>query len=262
MSRVLDMMASALVATWDAAVAVLGEVLVGPVVGVLLSLAALVVLLSLLPRRREERVPQRPDVLVSKGEITTREGDGALVLYLTVSNLNLFPLQLLELSVHMSDLPAPLTTEVAALVAPQGIVELTAELEDVRGDEGTLEIYIYNTETRRKTHRLSAQLLWEPWNGRYKVSQLGQKVEPVKVLASTRHHREQLASWRRRLAVSHAPDGNPILDDVFTTIDLPGDPVTNNGETSTEERSPRSNRDDRDEERSETRVPLDFPRDF
>lgn len=266
MRRVLDMMASALAATWDALVALNGNDLIGPVVGVLLLLAALVVLVSLIPRRGE-RLSQRPDVLISKGEISFREGDGALVLSLTVSNLNLYPLQLLELSVNLDDLPAPLTTEVAALVAPQGTVELTAELEDARGDEGTLELYLYTTETRRKTHRLVAKFLWEPWNGRYKISQLGQKVIPVRALASTRHHRRQLASWRRQLSVSHAPDGNPILADELSSVDLPPDNATPNGEAAAARRSrpaagKRDTRDSAEEEPGDSRVPLDFPRDF
>jgi hypothetical protein len=232
------------------------------VVGVLLLLAALIVLISLLPGRRGERLAGRPEVLISKGEIISRDGDGALVLNLAVSNLNAYPVQLLELSVRMSDLPAPLTTEIAALVAPQGLVQLTAELEDVRGDEGTLELYIYSTETRRKTYRVSARLLWEPWNGRYKMSQLGQKVEPVKMLASTRHHRQQLVSWRRQLAARHAPDGHPIDDDVFSSVDLPSDAAASNGEAANEARTRNKRNSDRDDEQDEVKVPLDFPRDF
>jgi hypothetical protein len=254
MRRVLDMMGSALTDTWTALVtAVGGEVLLA-VIGVALVLAAVGVLLSLFPRGNRNGGPAHPEVLISKGEIVSRQGDGALMLRLTVSNLNLTPLQLLELSVQMSELPAPLTTEVAALIAPQGAVDLTAELEDVEGDEGTLELYVYASENRRKTYRVSAQLLWEPWNGRYKVSPLGQRVEPVRSLASTRSHREQLASWRRRIDVDHDPDGTPILDeDVFSTVDLPGD--GSNGEAPNESGTRRRDRDDEG-------VPLDFPSDF
>jgi hypothetical protein len=254
MRRVLDMMGSALSDTWTALVnAVGGDVLLA-VIGVVLVLAAFGVLLSLLPGRNRNSGPGHPEVLVSKGEIVSREGDGALVLRLTVSNLNLYPLQLLELSVQMSELPAPLTTEVAALIAAQGAVDLTAELEDVEGEEGTLELYVYASESRRKTYRVSAQLLWEPWNGRYKVSPLGQRVEPIRSLASTRSHREQLASWRRRIEVDHDSDGSPILDeDVFSTVDLPDD--GSNGEATDERKTRRPDRDDEG-------VPLDFPSDF
>lgn len=263
MRRVLDMMGSALAATWEALLSLLGDGRVAPYLGAALLLAALLLLLSLLPRRRRSRGAERPDVLLSQGEIVTREEDDALMLHVTVSNLNPYPLQLLELSVRMSDLPAPLTTDVAAMIAPQGIVELTAELENVEGDEGALELYVYAGETRRKTFRVTAQLLWEPWNGRYKLSPLGQRVDAVKALASTRHHREQLASWRRQMSASGSPgrERNPVLDDVFSTLDeTADDAISANGEAAPERRT----RDDREERdaRGGPKVPLDFPSDF
>lgn len=250
MRRVLDMMASAISDTWNALLGLVGGEVLLAALGVVLVVAALLVFLSLLPRRRDNGAGL-PAVLVSKGEIVSRSGDGALVLRFSVSNLNLYALQLLELSVRMSGLPAPLTTEVAAPIAPQGAIDLTAELEDIEGDEGTLELFVYASETKRKTYRVSAPLLWEPWNGRYKVSPLGQRVEPVKTFSGTRSHREQLESWRQQMEIDHAPDGSPILDeDVFSTVDL-SDEAGANGETE----GRRTRRDGAGE-------PLDFPSDF
>ncbi len=230
--------------------------------GVVLAVVALVWLLR--PRRGSgSGIRPAPEVLISQGEIVPRSRGDVMELRLSVSNLNAYPLQLLELAVRTEGSPIAFTTEVAALVVPEGVVDITAEFDGLDGDEGEVELYTYTTETRHKTHRVTARLLWEPWNHRYKVSPLEQWIEPVRALASTRDHRRQLEAWRRQAneAAAPVPAENPVLDDVFATVDypdgtplerLPVDPALR----------PKSKRERQEEEATPPAEPLDFPSEF
>jgi septal ring factor EnvC (AmiA/AmiB activator) len=42
-----------------------------------------------------------------------------------------------------------------------------------------------------------AAYTWEPWRERHKISPLGQRIEPVKELASTLAKRQREAQWHR-----------------------------------------------------------------
>ena len=138
---------------------------------------------------------RRPELLISHGELRVADAaasvssslhapdDVAFELSMTVSNLSAMPVQLLELAVRTNGSPAPTSAEVPAVLPPHGAVEVSAELREAGGDEGTLELFVYAPDLRPKTFRVRARLLWEPWNARFRVLPLDQKVEPARGLA-------------------------------------------------------------------------------
>ncbi len=160
-----------------------------------LAALVLVMLLTWILRPRRSATARRPELLISHGELRVRGAaasvssslhapdDVAFVLSMTVSNLSAVPVQLLELAVRTNGSSAPTTADVPAVLPPHGAVEVTAELREAGGDEGTLELFVYVPDMRPKTFRVRARLLWEPWNARFRVLPLDQKVEPARGLA-------------------------------------------------------------------------------
>jgi len=171
----------------------------------------LLVGLALAWRRRHAAPRDLPEMLVSHGEIALvsapdeadADGYGLAAppraqhrLELTLSNLNAYPVQLLELAVRTRGLRMPVVAEAGSVVAPNGAVDVVAELFDLPGDAGVVELYLYSSRGRRRTYRLSAPLEWEPWAQRYRVRGLALKVAPVKVLASQERRRRERRSFR------------------------------------------------------------------
>ena len=172
-------------------------------------------LLWLLLRRREPRKDGRPEVLLSLGTIAAPDGEvagteGRHLLRLTVSNLNTYAVQVLELALKTPEMDVPVTAEVAAVVPPEGSVLLEQPFTGVTGDEGRLNLYFY-TAGKRRIYRLQAPFALEPWNNRYKISPLDQSVAPARQLASAGVSRVQEQTWREarqeraEVATSSAP---------------------------------------------------------
>ena len=163
--------------------------------GVLLAL----LLLWLLLRRRKTDRSGRPEVLLSLGTIGAGSGEagsGSLhLLRLTVSNLNPYAVQVLELALKTPEMDVPVTAEVAAVVPPEGSVALEQPFTGLSGDEGRLNLYFYTAGSKR-IYRLQAPFALEPWNNRYKISPLNQSVAPVRQLASAGVSRVQEQTWR------------------------------------------------------------------
>ncbi len=160
----------------------------------------LLLLLWLSLRRRDSGKDGRPEVLLSLGTISAanREEAGAGGLYLlrlTVSNLNPYAVQVLELALKTPEMDVPVTAEVAAVVPPEGSVALEHPFTDLSGDEGRLNLYFY-TAGNRRIFRLQAPFALEPWNNRYKISPLNQSVAPVRQLPSAGVSRVQEQAWR------------------------------------------------------------------
>ncbi|MEJ2357373.1 MAG: hypothetical protein P8Y13_04730 [Deinococcales bacterium] len=166
-----------------------------PFTWVLVAVVALIlVVLIVRPRRRP--AARRPELLISHGELRFTEDEqgvasalhapehGAFALSMTVSNLSAVPVQLLELAVRTNASPAPTTAEVPAVLPPHGAVDVSAELREAGGDEGTLELFVYVPDMPPKTFRVRARLLWEPWNARFRVLPLDQKVDALRRLPS------------------------------------------------------------------------------
>ena len=157
-------------------------------------------LLWLLLRRRDPRKDGRPEVLLSLGTISVPDGEvagseGRHLLRLTVSNLNPYAVQVLELALKTPEMDVPVTAEVAAVVPPEGSVALEQAFTGLAGDEGRLNVYFY-TAGKRRIFRLQAPFALEPWNNRYKVSPLDQSVAPARQLASAGVSRVQEQTWR------------------------------------------------------------------
>lgn len=214
MSRALEQMALSISTTWRALrdwVAGLGPNPLGWGGAVWLLVALLLVLLlwlALRPRRpRPTRAAGRPELLVSQGEIAPMQESRLWRVSMAVSNLNPYPVQLLELALTEKGSSLPLTADLDLLVPPHGSSRVELELDPLAADEGTLELFAYTAATRRRFWRLRAEFVWEPWNDRYKVDALRQKVRATRSLASARKRRERQEAWRReRLEPAGAPE--------------------------------------------------------
>ena len=166
-----------------------------------ISLIALVLLIRFFIRysQRNTRPSRRPELLVSKGVIQQPEHRPTQVLSLKVSNLNDYPIQLLEIALQSDLMSSPYMVEAAEILAPHSAVELEAVLpNNIVGDSGSLNIYVYSNKRKRKMYRLKSQFDWEPWSSRYKVEATGQRMRAVKQLASTKLSRERKKDWHQQ----------------------------------------------------------------
>lgn len=176
------------------------------------ALAALVVLAVALIRRARNRTTKSvPEMMISHGEITTLQeshldddvtyGVGAPArgshrLALTLSNLNSWPVQLLELAVRTRGLRQPVVAEAGAVVPPNGAVDVVAELFDLPGDVGVVELFLYSNRGAKRTYRLTAPLEWEPWDSRYRIKSLSARMTRVTALASQERRQFEKRSYR------------------------------------------------------------------
>jgi hypothetical protein len=167
---------------------------------VLLGAALMLVLLMLLlpGGRRTERKEARPQLLVSRGEVRSFEESSLTELNMHVSNLGDGVAQLLEVALSSDLMPTPETVELSVLVPGSRSVDVRVPVEELHGDSGFLDLYFYTPQTRRRAFRLRAELTWEPWNGRFKIEPLGQRIDSAKRLASSRLQKRQREEWRRR----------------------------------------------------------------
>lgn len=191
------------------------------VAGLGLLLLALVLLLTVASGRRRRR-SLGPEMMMSHGEIVlVGEHDGGLVesrvdgsldsrleapatgrylLKLALSNLNPYPVQLLELSVRTAR-GTPVIAEAGAVVPPNGAVDVMADLFDLPVGDGVIELYLYTNKLQEKTFKFVAPLEWEPWAHRYRVKTLDGHIEPAPRLASEdrrRLERQEYTRERRR----------------------------------------------------------------
>jgi len=123
-------------------------------------------------------------LLLSKGEI--RQGsDFDPLISLKVSNLNAFPVQVLELSIDSEEMSMPIVLELAELIAANDAISIELELErNLVGETGQVYLFAYLPKQAKKLYRLKADYSFEPWAGRYKISPLKQQIKRVRVLDS------------------------------------------------------------------------------
>lgn len=220
----------------------------------------LVVILWSLLRRRPRRSTQ-PEVLVSLGAISVSEGLGTggdvmlprqFNLRLTVSNLNTYAVQVLEVALKTPEMDVPATAEVALVVPPEGSVMLNEPLPEIVGDEGRLNLYFYTAGSKR-IYRLQTTFALEPWNDRYKISPLGQSVAPSRQLASAGVTRVYEKAWREQEGTQRRERAMP---EVAVKLPQPRERAMRN-------ESRRESPQDYPEE-SETRqtTPVSFPDEF
>lgn len=173
-----------------------------------LIIAGALLTLLLLVRRPRRRARRRnwPELMISHGEVVLADAapvaapaDGgrrraallsapegaAFQLRMTVSNLNAYPMQLLELALRVSGRRQPVVAEASAVVPPHGAVDVVADLADLPGDSGSFEVYLHGTRSRPRSVKLVVPLEWEPWNQRYRLLATGQRVERAGALPSS-----------------------------------------------------------------------------
>ncbi len=215
MVRFVELAANAVAGTFRTVVAWLRDALAGVAGGTvdpgewgglawLLAAAVVLVAVAVIWRRRRRRGRLLPEMMISHGEIRvggeeggTDERDGAFgrelgpgtarephYLQLALSNLNPFPLQLIELAVRARGSRLPVVAEAGAVVPPHGAVDVAADLFDVVGEAEVVELYLFSGRLKGRTFRLVAPLEWEPWARRYRIRALDGRSESVARLAS------------------------------------------------------------------------------
>ena len=161
-------------------------------------LVVFVALLSVLVWRKlkPNSVHKKPELLISKGEIVQVESSTIQVLHLKVSNLNDYPVQLLEFSIKTNLMSTPITVEAVELLGPHESVEFEANMPvSLVGEKGDVKLYAYITQPFKKMFLLKSTFAWEPWNRRHKISPLGQTLRPVRRLGSTQLERLRKRAW-------------------------------------------------------------------
>ncbi len=153
---------------------------------VLLSISLIIALLLLLRYALRIRKRETFSILLSKGEIR-RSSEFDPLLSLRVSNLNVFPIQILELSIDSEAMTMPIVVDLAELVAANDSISIELELEqNIVGDDGLVYLFAYLPRQAKKLYRLKASYSYEPWAGRYKISPLKQQIKRVRQLDSQR----------------------------------------------------------------------------
>ena len=170
------------------------------VIGLLIA-----VILYLLKQSRPSSAPQ---ILVSKGEVKQPSNSTTQALTVKISNLNEYPIQLLEITLKTELMTHALMIEAVELLGPHETVELEASLpNNIVGDAGVMHVYTYLAKYKR-LYRLHAAMDWEPWVGRYKVSPLGQRLKRSQKLESARTRQLRKRAWYERHAKPVIPEQN------------------------------------------------------
>ena len=202
MKRTLEMMADTLTSTFGPLWASVEAWGVNPLFWVLLVILGVGLPFVVSITRAERRKAGLPKLLISLGNIKpsggTQTSHEIFDLAMTVSNLSPYPVQILELALKTEEMPVPVTSEVARLLAPNASVRIEESLTGLRGEAGKLNLYLYAPATQQAYFRLQATFAWEPWNARHKVSPLEQTLLPAKGLASVTLDRVREREWREQ----------------------------------------------------------------
>ncbi|UCH24497.1 MAG: hypothetical protein JSV66_11115 [Trueperaceae bacterium] len=235
MGRVLDMMRNAIDSTWVTFRLWMETLAWNPLSWGLLTWILVAVLLVVIffllsrPRLALIKPELKPDLLISQGEVIPEEPqqrgarggvgtgipgpdqqqnpDSAYVgmnARMNISNLNTYPVQLLELAICTNVMDTPHTVTLSSLLSPHSRQNLSVELPPLEGLDGQIELYLYTAQARHKTYCIRSKLVWEPWNKRFTIAPLEQRIIPVRMLASTREKKKQEREWRRKQAKERA----------------------------------------------------------
>ncbi len=253
MSQALERMLNAITATLesvrDAVLALSLTPLQWGLVGFGVLMAALLFAL-LLRRPRPDKTPQ---LLLARGDIAQAENSSLQLLSLKISNLNEYPVQLLELALRTDLMPHPMTIEAIELLPPHQAVDLEAELpSDIVGDQGTVFAYLHTPRRQNTIYRVQANFAWEPWKKRYKLSPLGQTVRPVRNLSSSQQDALRKRSWLERNPHLSSGPGNPHLSSG------PSNPHLKSGPTSAAPETAKAEADQDDKKKPVWEFPQEF----
>jgi len=143
--------------------------------------------------------PRRPAHLVAPA------GAG-MQLRVTFNNLNPYPVQLLEVALTTGGGRLPVVADASAVVPPNGAVDVVADVSDLPGERGTLQVFVFATKARPQNLCVTVPLEWEPWNLRYRVRATRQRVDASRGTASEQVTRMQRAAARRSAAKARLDD--------------------------------------------------------
>ncbi|MGL4608176.1 MAG: hypothetical protein ACRCYY_00610 [Trueperaceae bacterium] len=148
---------------------------------------------------RTSKPGKHPELLISKGDIIQLESSTIQTLHVKVSNLGQIPVQLLEFAVQTDLMSTPITIEAVEVLGVGETVELEATMPvNVVGEHGELRLFSVVTQPRKKVYVLKSEFTYEPWNGRHKVSPLGQTLRPIRKLATSQLARLRKKAWLKQ----------------------------------------------------------------
>lgn len=235
-----------------------------------LLISAFAVLMLVLLWRRWRPNPRllsskHPELLISKGEIVQVESSTIQTLHVKVSNLGEMPVQLLEFAIQTDLMTTPITVEAVEVLGAHEAVELEATMPvNVVGERGDLKLYSYVTQPRKKVYVLKSEFIFEPWNGRHKVSPLGQTIRPIRKLASSQLERLRKKAWLEQ----YAPQGRIETPARPETHEAPPRPEPVRPELSEPKRTPQVQQEPKRVQENEQTGrkrksdDLDFPNEF
>jgi hypothetical protein len=221
-----------------------------------------------------------PELLVSKGEIVQVQSSTIQTLHVKVSNLSEFPVQLLEFAVQTELMNTPITVEAVEVLDSHEAIELEATMPvNVVGEQGDLKLYVYVTYPRKKVFVLRSEFIYEPWNGRHKVSPLGQTIRPIRRLASSQLERLRKKAWLEQYnpqgrietparPESHQPSSRPPTPPLETSrletprLETPRLEVTQPKRPANFQVEPRQTQQRQEPPRTRTDKDTDFPNEF
>lgn len=207
-----------------------------------------------------------PELLVSKGEIVQVQSSTIQTLHVKVTNLSNFPVQLLEFAIKTDLMNTPITVEAVEVLGSHEAIELEATMPvNVVGEKGELNLYAYVTQPNKKMYVLRSEFIFEPWNGRHKVSPLGQTIHPIRRLASSQLERLRKKAWLEQ----YAPRGRietpsrPETHEAPPRPDIPVRPeVSEPKRTPQFQQEPRQVQQGEQPKRKRSNEDMDFPSEF
>ena len=156
-------------------------------------------LLIFLVRRWTRQSAPHPELIISAGDIVQMENSVMQRLSFKISNLGELPVQLLELSLRSNLVKTPIFIEAVELLPPQEVVELEATLPtELIGDTGRMHAYAYVARRGSRIYVLRAQLLWEPWKKRFKISPKNQTLRRARRLVSENLRQAYQHAWQNQ----------------------------------------------------------------
>lgn len=185
MVRLFEMMGDALRQTWQAVIPWLAGLPVWVWAAVVVLLLLVLVLRLLLLRRGGGRAA-KPELLLSRAELTASGvNDGRFQLLAAFSNMHHEPVQLLCIAARGGNGELSMV-EATALVTPRRAVELEADLAVAGIEKASLELYLYVPSSNARAWRLRVPLSWDPWGQRFRAATLEQTLSPVSKLPEPR----------------------------------------------------------------------------
>jgi hypothetical protein len=119
------------------------------------------------------------------------------MLTMSISNLNSYPVQLLELAAGAGSVTDAEVAGINELLGPGRQLSLDVQLTGLAARDGLIDLYFYTTIGTWRHYRLQAKLQWQPWAGVHRIVLLEQRMDAVRELASEQIERQRRQLWQK-----------------------------------------------------------------